>query len=253
MHNMANLLTTKELQDLLKLDRTTIYRMLKDGRIAGIRVGGQWRFSRESVDALIGAPTPLEEEPGPSSTDALPLHCIRPIQQVFAEIAQVGAFTAGPDGTPLTELSNSCSFCTLLLKSDSGRKACMASWHKLARQREKHPRFEMCHAGLEYARATIEVDGNLVALVVAGQFYARPPDRAEEKTRVEKLARTHGIQKDALASAAKDIKILDKRHEQQLGGWLTSVAGTFEQVAHERKELMSRLRNIAEISTLPNQ
>ena len=47
---MDNLLTTKQLMELLHLDRTTIYRMLNDRRLPAVRVGGQWRFSRQAVD-----------------------------------------------------------------------------------------------------------------------------------------------------------------------------------------------------------
>ena len=38
---MPNLLTAKEVQELLSVDRTTIYRMLKDGRLKGVKVGNQ--------------------------------------------------------------------------------------------------------------------------------------------------------------------------------------------------------------------
>ncbi|HEX9074887.1 MAG TPA: helix-turn-helix domain-containing protein, partial [Anaerolineae bacterium] len=50
---MDDLLTTKQLMDLLHLDRTTIYRMLNDGRLPGVRVGGQWRFSRQTIDGWL--------------------------------------------------------------------------------------------------------------------------------------------------------------------------------------------------------
>ncbi len=249
---MADLLTTKELQDLLKIDRTTIYRMLKDGRITGIRVGGQWRFTQEGISSLISGAASGKVEPPPLPADILPLHCIQPIQRVFAEIAQVGSLTTAPDGEPLTDISNSCRFCNLILESEPGRKGCVASWRKLAQEPVRQPHFVNCHAGLQYARARIEVDGNPVAIVIAGQFYLTPPDRTEETERVNKLATSFGIDAKALADAAEEIRVLDHRHEEQIGGWLQEVAGTFEQVAHERAELMSRLQNIAHISTLPN-
>ena len=253
MYPVADLLTTKELQDLLKIDRTTIYRMLKDGRINGIRVGGQWRFSREEVSALTGG----SSEPGDNHQqlpgDILPLQCVQPIQQVFAEIAQVGSLTTSPSGEPLTAISNSCAFCNLILDTEAGRKACIASWKKLAGQPEKKPEFATCHAGLQYARARINIDGKPGAMVIAGQFYVTPPDKTEEKGRVAKLAESLAIDPDALARAADKIHLLDERHEEQIGGWLQRVADTFEQVAAERAGLMSRLRTIAHMSTLPNQ
>jgi excisionase family DNA binding protein len=248
---MADLLTTKELQDLLKLDRTTIYRMLKDGRLTGIRVGGQWRFSRDEVDALVGnsSASPADSQALPSSY--LPLHCIQPIQQVFAEIALVGALTTSADGEPLTEVSNSCSFCTMILGTPTGKQACLESWRRLAHQEDRKPRFVPCHAGLMYARGRIDFDGNTVAMVIAGQFYVSPADRDEEGRRLSTLAQAHGLDAKALAEASSSIRVLDERHEEQIGGWIQKVADTFEQVAHERAALMARLRNIAEMSTLP--
>lgn len=45
------LLTTRELEERLQLDRVTIYRMVKEGELPALRVGGQWRFSSEAIDS----------------------------------------------------------------------------------------------------------------------------------------------------------------------------------------------------------
>ena len=172
---------------------------------------------------------------------------------MFAEIAQVGSLTTSPTGEPLTEISNSCDFCSLILKSPSGKKACLGSWEKLAQQSEKVPKFVTCHAGLQYARSRIELNGAPVAMVIAGQFYDDAPDPEEESARIEKLAAMHDIPADDLHTAAKHIRRIDRRYEDQLGLWLEKVAMTFEQVAHERAELINRLRSIAHMSTLPNE
>jgi len=91
---MEDLLTTKQLQELLQVDRTTIYRMLSDGRLTGIRVGGQWRFSRNILDECLTSPKATTRIAAPEnvapSADVLPLDCLQPIQEVFV--------TAQPDG-----------------------------------------------------------------------------------------------------------------------------------------------------------
>ncbi len=46
-------LTVNELSEYLKLDRMTIYKMLKAGQIPAFRIGYQWRFFREDIDAWI--------------------------------------------------------------------------------------------------------------------------------------------------------------------------------------------------------
>lgn len=247
---MAELLTSKQLQDLLRIDRTTVYRMLADGRLKGVKVGNQWRFPKDAVDAMLsGEPAPSGQASGLSES-ALPINCIQPIQDVFAEITQLSSLTTLPDGTPLTRLSSPCTFCSLMLDSPSGREACIASWKQLAGQPEQRPRFVTCHAGLHYARARIEIDGSLAAMLVAGQFYTTPPDPNEESARIHALASTHGIDESALLQSAQEIPVADARKETQLGIWMEKIAQTFEHFGHERADMLSRLRRIADITAI---
>ena len=43
-------MTVKELSEYLRLDRMTIYKMLKEGSIPASRIGHQWRFFRSDID-----------------------------------------------------------------------------------------------------------------------------------------------------------------------------------------------------------
>lgn len=247
---MSDLLTARQLQEILKIDRTTIYRMLADGRLKGVKVGNQWRFPKDAVDALVSGVRAEDPETGAASHQVLPINCIQPIQDVFADITQVSSLTTAPDGTPLTRLSSPCAFCSLILGSASGKQACVASWQKLATQPEVKPRFITCHAGLHYARARIEIGGTLVAMVVAGQFYAAAPDPTEEQERIRTLAALHGIPGGELATAARAVPVVDARKEAQIGTWMEKIAGTFEHFGKERSEMMSRLRRIADITAI---
>jgi len=247
---MENLLTAKQVQELLNVDRTTIYRMLKDGRLTGVKVGQHWRFSAHEVNDILMGTVRVNEPEAPLPGDALPLHCMQPIQDVFAEIAELGAVTADKNGNALTRISNSCDFCKLIMGSDEGRMACNESWRKLIGQEKASPKFTTCHAGLQYARARIEVRGELIAVLIAGQFYVREPDAEEENQRIETLARTYHISKDLLTQASKQISVLDDRKIPQISGWLERVALTFEQISSERVNLMGRLRQIAEMSVI---
>jgi excisionase family DNA binding protein len=249
---MSELLTAKQVQDLLKIDRTTIYRMLKDGRLNGVKVGQQWRFPREDVDAILSGAGPQNAGVEAPST-VLPIGCLQPVQDVFADMAEVGAVTTAPDGQPLTKISNSCQFCSLILASDSGRRACAGSWQKIAAEPDHTPRFVTCHAGLQYARARVDVNGALVAVLVAGQFYASAPDPVEESERVGQLAARHGIDPAQLAAAAGKLSVLDQRTRLRIADWLERVSHTFEHVGRERAALLSRLSRIAAMSTFDAQ
>ena len=46
-------MTVKELSDYLRLDRMTIYKMLKLGELPASRIAHQWRFFRVDIDAWI--------------------------------------------------------------------------------------------------------------------------------------------------------------------------------------------------------
>jgi excisionase family DNA binding protein len=247
-HSMETLLSAKQVQELLHVDRTTIYRMLKDGRLTGVKVGQQWRFYASEINELLTGTALTGEKDAPVSVDVLPLHCLQPMQDVFAEIAEVGAVTTDKEGQPLTRLSNSCDFCKLILGSEEGRQACVESWHKLAQHDGTSPEFIPCHAGLQYASARIEVQGERLALLISGQFYAKSPDSQEQVQRIQKLSSACHIDPNLLSQAAEKIPVLDSRKETQLWEWLKRVARTFEQISSERANLMHRLKQIAVMS-----
>jgi excisionase family DNA binding protein len=242
------LLTAKQAQELLKVDRTTIYRMLKDGRLNGVKVGQQWRFYTSEVNDMFAGAKRMGDSAPLVSVDVLPLHCMQPVQDVFAEIAEVGSVTTDKVGKPLTHISNSCGFCKLILGSEEGHQACVDSWRKLAEQKDAAPEFIPCHAGLQYARARIEVNGSLIALLIAGQFHITAPTPEEVKKRIHELARKFSIDETLLAQAAQQIPELEARKVPELSKWLEKVAHTFEQISAERADLMCRLQQIAEMS-----
>ncbi len=247
---MDNLLTAKQVQELLKIDRTTVYRMLKDGRLTGVKVGHQWRFSGQSIENLLDGQLGYVEKGTPISVNILPLHCVQPIQDVFAEIAEVGSVLTDKNGQPLTKVSNSCDFCKLILGSEEGRRGCIESWQKLAQPQGLSPEFIPCHAGLKYTRAPIRVQGELIAILIAGQFHTHAPDPKDEVARIRKLAERYQINFNLLTQAADSTPMLDKRKKSQLARWLQQVARTFEQIGSERSDLMNRLKQISVMSDI---
>lgn len=45
-----DIFTIKELSDHLRVHPTTIYRLLRQGRLPGFRVGSNWRFNRGAIE-----------------------------------------------------------------------------------------------------------------------------------------------------------------------------------------------------------
>lgn len=248
---MPNLLTAKQVQDLLNIDRTTIYRMLKDGRLKGVKVGNQWRFPSAGIDFVIaGEKNTTPEVSADDFFEALPLHCMQPMQDVFAEIAGVGSVITDMGGMPLTRISHSCDFCKLVLGSSEGRQSCFTSWREVVAQPVADPGFVRCHAGLHYTTGHIKANGEVVASLIAGQFYEEKPDLLEERERVRALAKRYDITPDLLEQAAQSIPVCDEERQERLGSWLQRIADTFGEISGERADLMARLKRISEVSDI---
>ena len=47
---MSRLINIDELAEYLRIQKQTIYNWLNKGKIAGIKVGGVWRFDRKDID-----------------------------------------------------------------------------------------------------------------------------------------------------------------------------------------------------------
>jgi excisionase family DNA binding protein len=50
---MAQIMTTKELAEYLRLHQITICKLSKEGKIPSIRIGRVWRFDKEVIDEWI--------------------------------------------------------------------------------------------------------------------------------------------------------------------------------------------------------
>jgi len=244
---MNDLLSAKQVIDLLKIDRTTLYRMLREERIKGVKIGSQWRFHRSEIESLLQPQTEADQQP---SRDILPIHCVQPIQEVFSDMIQTAAITTDIEGVPLSSPSNMCGFCKMIMSTNKGKAACYKSWKEIQFSNSEETVFAVCHAGLNYAGANIVLDGKKIAKLITGQFYEKKPDAREMEKRVKKLAKEYGLNEKKLLKAAFDIILIDARIAQFLGRWLQKVAKTFATLGYERRELMNRLKNISEMSKL---
>ena len=258
---MNELLTTKQVQEMLRVDRTTIYRMLKDGRLHGVKVGSQWRFQATEINAILyGTPAapPISLPQGGITTEPLPkaepspIICLQAVQDVSAEMVGIGAIITDNDGLPVSNISNSCYFCDLIRSTESGQQACANSWNALSHQVAINPKFTTCHAGLQIVRARIEVNSVTTSIFVAGQFYTAMPETAVQQQYIKQLADTHGINAAALDEAIYDIPILSPAKQGKLMEWLKKLANTFSVIGQERAEMIERFRRIISISDLEN-
>jgi excisionase family DNA binding protein len=260
MNDMDALLTARQLQDLLQVDRITIYRMLNDGRLQGFKVGGQWRFSRQAIEqwlraqqaSLEVASIPQRDDELHPSPENLPLGCMQAIQSVFAEALGVGTITTAVDGTPLTTISQSCKFCNLILGAEAGRRRCINAWRAAAATAEEpFPHITTCHAGLNYVWGRIEIRGEFVAATHAGQFLSRQAEDNDWSRRITELSEATGVGAGQLRAALALVPRLDRHRHEQVAVLLRRVTETFSEIGDERLSLLGRLQRIAEMTQYP--
>lgn len=245
------LLTTRQVQEMLKVDRITVYRMLNDGRLKGVKIGQQWRFPVHEVERLLGrdeaaAPAPVLT---PADT-SFPTHCAQTIQNLFSEVGQISALVVDMQGRPLTEISHPCALCRMLLSSPGGATACRQSWQTFARQSAEGRRFFTCHAGLQYTGMPIYDREEQIGLFLAGQFYWQPPDPAEEAARVERLASLYQLPLGALQEAARSIPVIPAELHARVQAWPATAAHAIHSILNERTGFLSRLQQIASLTQI---
>jgi len=44
------IMTIKDLSLYLKINEKTIYKLAKQGKLPGLKIGGMWRFKKEAID-----------------------------------------------------------------------------------------------------------------------------------------------------------------------------------------------------------
>jgi excisionase family DNA binding protein len=244
---MEDNLTTRQVQDILKVDRITVYRMLQDGRLKGVKIGQQWRILKSEVERLLGRfPSTVEEAP----ETTFPIHCIQTIQNLFSSVAQLSARLLNLQGEVITEVSLPCSICEALAESESGWEACRESCAMIARQASAGARHFACHAGLSYAGSLIHDRGEIAGLFLVGPFYWQMPDAGEQDAVLRRLAQTHGLSLDSLKAAADSIPVIQTHQRAQLDSWPTAAARAVESILQERGGFLERLQQIATLTQI---
>jgi len=247
---MEELLTTRQVQDLLKVDRITIYRMLQDGRLKGVKIGQQWRFPRREVERLLGRTAPAPEPEAVDLASGFPTHCVQTIQDLYAEVSGLSAVVIDENGNPLTEASRPCDFCRLLWGSESGKKACRESWKEIAGKAQGNSGVFTCHAGLQYLVSPILDEGKPVAWFLSGPCYWQAPLPEEESAYNQMLAARHNLPMDELRAARRAIRIIEPQARERVLTWPAAAARAVQSILRERISFIERLQQIANLTQI---
>lgn len=252
---MAEFLTTRQLQEILHVDRTTIYRMADDGRIPAMKVGSQWRFPRRSIEGWLQTQSPvgatMDEAPQTASSDLsklLPVECVQRIQDTFADMLGVMMVVTDLHGDPALQVSNPCGLYTLANTSATARHQCRLEWAALANQPSLQPVLTQGHLGLLHTRALVRVGSEIKAMLVAGGIapLVWPPSDQQVARLTELLDTPEAVVRQRLA----ETYVLTAAEQQQLLAYMQRIADIMAHIMTERLVLFNKLSHIAELSRI---
>lgn len=247
-----SMLTTKDLQQLLHVDRSTIYRMAEAGELPGVKVGRQWRFPAERIDRwLADRNMKPSEKPeagnGDGNSDALdnllPAEYVTSIGDLFGEMLGVMVVVTDMEGAPLTDPSHQCGLFRLINEQPGAVARCIDGWRDLAHDLDLAPRFAPSHLGLLCARSYIRVGSELRGIILVGGIAPEqwPPTLAE----IEQISSDFGVDAHEVGAHVDEVFHLDTAARQRVLDLLPRLARFMSEVANERTQLLSKLDAIA--------
>jgi excisionase family DNA binding protein len=254
---MTTLLTTKQVQALLRVDRTTIYRMVEGGQLPAVRVGKQWRFASADVERWLqggrhgsvvipSAAGELGHKPAvivaPSQfslAEVLPLGCAQAVQDTFAELLGVSMVITDMDGGTVTQISNPCGYFNALLAGNpDGLEHCVHTWQQLAGYVALEPRFSRSEMGLMCARGLIRAGSELKGMVFVGGI--APDDWPPSAVQAVELAALFGVPAETVTANCDAVFRMDRAAQERTLRFVQRVADVFSHMVQDRLALVSQ-------------
>jgi excisionase family DNA binding protein len=263
---MTEMLKAKEMQDLLQVDRSTIYRMAEAGQLPAVKVGKQWRFPSDMVEGWLKNQTAgpaqwpsghLQNGDVPPSTDLapngdpaamLPLDCVQLIQDAFAEMLGIMLVVTDLDGQPITQVSNPIRLYELLTETDNGHAICYEKWRELGQVPALEPRFMPGFGGLLCARALVRMGNELKAMVIV--FGVAPANWPPTLELTQQTADALDIPVERLQDAFDAAFELTPDEQKKVLLTVQRIADILAHIGDERRSLLVRLADIARLSAI---
>jgi len=257
---MAEMFTSKDMQKMLHVDLSTIYRMAEAGRLPAMKIGKQWRFPVDQVNSWMEEQIPssaMTKRTGgktavfPTShtlANILPLDCTQLIQDSYADILGIMIVITDMDGNPITEISNPCGLFQAISGRPNAVQKCIQSWQSLAVALDLTPSFVPSHLGLLCGRGLIRVGTELKGMVIAGCVV--PDQWPPTPTEIGEMATLFDVDAALLTDSINDVHELTAVQRQQTLDFLPRIANIVAHIINERKELLGRLEAIADLTKL---
>ena len=219
----ARYLTASDLGDLIRVDRSTIYRMAESGRLPAVKVGRQWRFPADDVQRwLDGEPSRADSSHGGAFRAPVTGQTAQALAALFAELNEVMVVVTDMEGRPVMPIVNACGFFAAAAGSPNTIERCAAEWRALAGEYDFVPRLRESHLGLLCARAFVRNGNELAGMALAGGI--APEGWPPEPSRLVELAEATGSDPMELAKHVEEVHRLDACGQESLLEGLSQLA-----------------------------
>lgn len=249
------LLTTKQVQSLFQVDRSTIYRMAEDGRLPAVKVGRQWRFPADQVEHLLGGltqhtadATPVAATPPAVELESvLPVETAQAIADLAADLFGVMAVVTDMGGRALTTVANPCGFFSAIFPGRDAPERCSLGWRKLGEQIDLEPRFAASHLGFLCARSFIRLGTTLVGMVIVGGVGPEvwPPSDDE----IAAIAAETDTPLSVVHDHILEVHWIDRSHQDWIARNLSQFSDLISRLADDHGRLVQRLDAIAALAS----
>jgi excisionase family DNA binding protein len=164
----ASMLTAQQVQDLLDVDASTIYRMAGDGRLPAVRIGRQWRFPADAIEQLLVPEAGRASGATSPASGSLPVALATATIDTVAHALGVTMVVTDLGGRPLTPIVNPAPVIAAQLDDPAFGTACAAEWQLFAAEPHLSPRLQRGRFGFLCAHSLVRDGASLVAMVLAG-------------------------------------------------------------------------------------
>lgn len=170
---MAAMLTATQVQDLLDVDATTVYRMARDGRLPAVRVGRQWRFPADAIEDLL-VPAGAAAATGAASANlpVLPPELATEVLELVAPLIGTTMVVTDLGGRAVTPIVRPAPAIAARLEEPGFLDECRTQWRGFAAETHLAPRLQPSAGGFLCAHAFVRRGARLVAMVLAGGIAA---------------------------------------------------------------------------------
>jgi len=227
-------LTARDVQELIRVDRSTIYRMAESGRLPAIKVGRQWRFPADAVHAWL-------EASGNSRDHPRPISAAQEVTDLFADLYSVMVIVTDIAGNPITDVSNPCGYFSAVSNEAAALDRCIAEWNELGGQYDFEPRLRPSHLGFLCTRAFIRIGNELSGMVISGGI--APDEWPPSDERVAEIAAESRVPLPIVEQYIKDVHRIGPEDQERFLAAIPVLARHLSGIATEERQTNHRTRS----------